>query len=270
MKRRIRAKSREGSALIAVVFTLLIAATITASLTGGTRSDLELSHNYELQFQSELASEAGIAAAILSLSDPAAGAPLTNGQDFPLTVNSRPLRVSIQNEAGKINLNHKPNLLLKRLIESVCPAASGAPQLWNAIEASLSAAKVGEKAFLRVDQIGRLPGASETLVTAIGPYVSVYSFREVPDFGLAAPKLQALMSEGGNATGLASAQSQRGAPQAAMAGVFTIRATALENTAPLPLEAVVYITGDPGQPYRILDWRQRPWLDAADCEGGRS
>jgi hypothetical protein len=175
------------------------------------------------------------------------------------------LRLSIGNEAGKINLNHKPNPLLKRLIETVCPAESGASLMWNAIEAALSATKEGEKAFLRADQIGRLPGASEKLVAAVEPYVSVYSFRQVPDFGLAAPRLQALMSEGGNATGLASAQSQRGMPQAALAGVFTIKATALESGAAAPTEAVVYITGDPSQPYRILDWRQRPWRDAADC-----
>jgi general secretion pathway protein K len=261
-------KSKEGSALIAVVFVLLIAAAIAGSLIGGARSDLQLSSNYELQLENELASEAGIAAAILSLSDPGARPSLiANGQGFTLSAGKKQLRVSIANEAGKINLNRTPNPLLRRLLQTVCPDDSGALELWSAIEAALARTKEGEKTFLTVEEIGRLPGASAKLLAAIEPYVSVYSFRDVPDFGLAPSKLQALMSEGGNATGLAAAQSRSPTNSGAASGVFTISASAAGSAASAPIEAVVYVTGDPARPYRILEWRQKAWTDKADCLG---
>jgi type II secretory pathway component PulK len=63
------AASARGSALIAVVFTLLIVAVITGSLITQTRTDLTLSRNLELGVENELSAEAGVAFAILNLSD---------------------------------------------------------------------------------------------------------------------------------------------------------------------------------------------------------
>jgi type II secretory pathway component PulK len=257
--------SQDGSALIAVVFTLLFASALAASLMGTTRSDLRLSINYERQIESELSSEAGIAAAILMLSDPRANpSALAKGQAFTVEAGSKPVEVSIESEAGKINLNHKGSPLLKRLLETVCPDNPGTGQLWGAIEAALGAAPQGEKAFRMFGEIGRLPGATPGLLAAIEPYVSVYSFREAPDYGLAPPMLQSLMAEGGNATGIAAVQSQRNNTGVPNSGIFTIKAKPADSAA-APLEAIVYITGDAAYPYKVLAWRQKPWAFDAGC-----
>jgi len=47
-----------------------------------------------------------------------------------------------------------------------------------------------------VDELKRLPGAGSELIEAIEPYVSVYNFREQPDFGLAPGRLRSLIAEG--------------------------------------------------------------------------
>jgi type II secretory pathway component PulK len=263
--------SQEGSALIAVVFTLLFASALAASLMDTTRSDLKLSINYEHQLEGELVSEAGIASAILTLSDPRTNPyTLATGRSFTIETVPKPAELTIESEAGKINLNHKPNALLKRLIESVCGDNARAQQLWTAIEAALAATPQGEKAgvgpayFRTFEELGRLPDASAGLLAAIKPYVSVYSFREVPDYGLAPPRLQSLMAEGGNATGIAAAQSQKNNAGIPNAGIFTISAKAADGPA-APLEATVYITGDAAQPYKILAWRHKVQISEAEC-----
>ena len=57
------AASARGSALIAVIFTLLIVAVITGSLITQTRTDLILSRTLELGIENELSAEGGIAVA---------------------------------------------------------------------------------------------------------------------------------------------------------------------------------------------------------------
>jgi type II secretory pathway component PulK len=258
-------KSEDGSALVAVVFTLLVVAALAGSMIKETRSDLELSINYERQIENELASEAGIAMAILALGYPSAGASLrVDGQPFDMAYGKKQLRVAIVSEAGKINLNHLPNPLLKRLLQSLCPAAR--ETLWTAIEAKHAQTRGAVKPFLTVDEIGRLPGAYPGLVAALKPYLSVYSFREAPDFGLAPPLLKALLAEGGNATGLSAEQSQKSGPAVPQSGVFTISAFVANDAASAPLEAVVYLTGDKARPYRILDLRHAVAREEADCQ----
>jgi type II secretory pathway component PulK len=263
---RGRLASQEGSALIAVVFTLLFASALAASLMETTATDLQLNLNYEREFEGELASEAGLAAAILILSDPRTNPfALANGRSFSLDIGQKPVHLAIESEAGKINLNHKGGPLLKRLLESFCPDNASAQQLLNAIEAAVAATPQGERAFRALEEIGRLPGASAGLLAGLEPYVSVYSFREVPDYGLAPSRLQSLMAEGGNATGIAAAQSQRNNTGVPNAGIFTIRAKA-DGSAAAPLEATVYITGDAARPYKILAWRQKAQAGEAECQ----
>lgn len=255
--------SAEGSALIVVVFTLLFATAITGRLISDARSDLQLAATHDSQFVDELADEAGTAVAIIMLSDPGGGAVKDNGEGVTVNAGGKPIRLSIENEAGKINLNHAPNPLLKRLLETLCADNPAASQLWSALEAELAAATSGRRAFARLDQIRRLPGGSAAIVAALEPYVSVYSFREVPDFGLAPARLQALMAEGGNSTGLSARQSIN-TGQRPRSGIFRILASAGAGAA---IESVIYITGDATQPSKLLDWRRRPLAEATDCGG---
>ena len=104
------AASARGSALIAVIFTLLVVAAITGSLITQTRTDLILSRTLELEMENELLAEGGIAVAILNLSDPNNNSPvIPDGRTFNVTVDGKGLSLQVQSEAGKINLNQSPN-----------------------------------------------------------------------------------------------------------------------------------------------------------------
>ena len=89
--------------------------------------------------------------------------------------------MQVQSEAGKINLNQSPNPLLNRLLRS-CGGESRAELLGKAIDAHIATKDGSAKTFLTVDELKRLPGASDELIEAIEPYVSVYNFRAEPDF----------------------------------------------------------------------------------------
>jgi len=259
-----RAASASGSALIAVIFTLLVVAAITGSLITATRTDITLSGTLAREVESELLAESGIAVAILNLSDPKNNAPFTpDGRAYELSVDGRRLLIEVQSEAGKINLNQSPNPLLKRLL-GACGGEGGAELLGKAIE-NHNAVKDGRaKAFLTVDELKRLEGASAELVAAIEPYVSVYNFRAEPDFGLAPEKLKQLMAED-------HSQTPSGAEAAPLpelsnrSGIFAVTASVLEEVRGSSIRAIVYLTGDKREPYYVFDWRRLARRESAQC-----
>lgn len=258
-----RAASASGSALIPVIFTLLVVAAITGSLITATRTDLSLSWTLDREVENELLAESGIALAILNLSDSKNEAPFTpDGRASELSVDGRRLLVEVQSEAGKINLNQSPNPLLKRLL-GACGREGDAELLGKAIE-SHNAVKDGRSnAFLTVDELKRLEGASAELIAAIEPYVSVYNFRAEPDFGLAQEKLKQLMAEGNTRT--PSGAAAAAPPPASRSGVFTITASILEEVRGSSIRAVIYLTGDKREPYYVFDWRRLARRESAQC-----
>src|SRR5215475_9902618 len=134
-----RTGSASGSALIAVIFTLVVVAAIAGSLITATRTDLTLSWTLDREVEDEFVAESGIALAILNLSDPKNEAPfIPDGRAYELSVDGRRLVIEVQNEAGKINLNQSPNPLLKRLL-GACSGAGDAELLGKAIERHIAA-----------------------------------------------------------------------------------------------------------------------------------
>ncbi len=259
------AASVRGSALVAVIFTLLVVAAITGSLITQTRTDLVLSQTLQLGVENELLAEAGISIAILNLSDPNNKDPfIADGRAYDVSVEGKHLSVQVQSEAGKINLNQSPNPLLKRLLRA-CGGEGQGELLGNAIE-SHGAIKDGPaKTFLTVDELRRLPGASAELIAAIEPYVSVYNFRAEPDFGLAPERLKALMTEGAGRPP-SETQAHPAATLSNRSGIFTIMASILDSGAGASIRAIVYLTGDKREPYYVFDWRRVTGSESAACK----
>ena len=259
---RKHAASAHGSALIAVIFTLLLVAAITGSLITQTRTDLILSRTLELETENELLAEGGIALAILNLSDPKSVSPvIPDGRTFKVTVDGKGLSLQVQSEAGKINLNQSPNPLLNRLLHA-CGGEDQAELLGKAIDTHNAAKDGPAKTFLTVDELKRLPGAGTELIEAIEPYVSVYNFREQPDFGLAPDRLRSLIAEDQG-----RAPSDTLAPSAGLnsnrSGIFTITASVLGAGA--SIRTIVYLTGDKHEPYYVFDWRRVTGHQNAAC-----
>ena len=249
------AASARGSALVAVILTLLVVAAITGGLITQTRTDLILSRTLELGIENELLAEGGIAFAILNLSDPDNNAPfIPDGRTFSVTVDGKGLSLQVQSEAGKINLNQSPNPLLNRPLRA-CGGEGQAELLGKAIEAHVAAKDGPAKKFLTVDELKRLPGASAELIAAIEPYVSVYNFRAEPDFGLAPEGLKALITEGQSRTPSDTLAPPAGA-NSNRSGIFTIMASALDSGGGASIRTIIYLTGDKREPYYVFDWRR--------------
>ena len=259
------AASARGSALVAVIFTLLVVAVITGGLITQTRTDLILSRTLELGIENELLAEGGIAFAIFNLSDPNSNAPfIPDGRAFSVTVDGKGLSLQVQGEAGKINLNQSPNPLLKRLLRA-CGGQGKAELLGKAIDTHIAAKDGATKRFLTVDELKRLPGASTELIEAIEPYVSVYNFRAEPDFGLAPERLKALIMEGQGRTPSDTSAPPAGA-KSNRSGIFTITASVLDSGGGgASIRTIVYLTGDKREPYYVFDWRRVTGHENAAC-----
>jgi general secretion pathway protein K len=247
--------STRGSALVAVIFALLVVAAITGTLITQTRTDLLLSQTLGRQVENELAAEGGIAVAIFLLSDPKNDTPfIADSRASHIVVDSKDLTLQVQSEAGKINLNQSPNPLLGRLLHA-CANATQADMLGDAIEGRVTAKDGPAKAFLTVDELKRLPGAGTDLVEAIEPYVSVYNFAAEPDFALAPARLKALIAGAGS-----RASSDASAPPAAenqaRTGIFTITASVRDGEGGASIRTTLYLTGEKGEPYDVFDWRR--------------
>jgi hypothetical protein len=254
--------SARGSALLAVILTLLVVAAITGGLITQTRTDLILSRTLEFGVENELLAEGGIAFAILNLSDPKLTS-IPDGRAFDVTMDGKGLSLQVQSEAGKINLNQSPNPLLKRLLRS-CGGESQAELLGKAIDERIAAKDGPVKTFLTVDELKRLPGASTELVEAIEPYVSVYNFRAEPDFALAPERLKALITEGQGRTPANTLAPPAGA-NSNRSGIFTITASVLGSGGGASIRAIVYLTGDKREPYYVFDWRRVTAHESAAC-----
>jgi general secretion pathway protein K len=248
------AASARGSGLIAVVFALLLIAAITGSLVTQTRTDLALSRNLELGVENDLSVEAGIVFAIFNLSDPDNKDPfIADGRAYHVDIDGNRLSLQIQSEAGKINLNQSPNPLLFRLLLSC--AGEKADLLSKAIAAHIMAENGAAKVFLTIDELKRLPGASEEFVSAIEPFVSVYNFRAEPDFNLAPERLKALITESQTRTA-PDALAAPGRASLNRSGIYTITASLRDSAAGASIRSIIYFTGDKREPYFVLDWRR--------------
>lgn len=117
----MRDRSEEGVALIAVLWTLTLLAIIAAALSLETRSSTHIARNVVDHAAARAAADAGIQRAILDLE----GAPTdptsfrTDGTVYAWRFGNCAVRISVRDEASKIDLNKAPQELLAALFASV-------------------------------------------------------------------------------------------------------------------------------------------------------
>jgi len=123
----MRGKSEEGIALIAVLWALTLLSIIAASLSWDARTNARIARNMADNAAARAAADAGIQRAILDLLGPGAdlvppGADrtlLADGTAYAWHFADSDVRISVQDESGKINLNDAPEALLAALLVSV-------------------------------------------------------------------------------------------------------------------------------------------------------
>lgn len=271
-----RTNAERGVALILTLWVLALLALLAMGFAGSARTELQIARNQYETAQARAIADAGITYGILGALDPAPQEHWSaDGREYPVDYGTGTLRVSVQDEGGKINLNMAPPELLAGLLRVLGVEDAAGQQIADGILQRRR--EVGDApglpriAFRNVAELRLVPGMTRRIYQAVAPLVTVYTFSDRID-PVTAPA-EVLRSLPGvtpqQVDAYLAARAQIGVQPTALPPLpgaerflalsspqaVTIRAEAeTASGASFVREATVALTGNP--PYRYLSWRQ--------------
>jgi general secretion pathway protein K len=297
-----RASDHErGIALVLVLWVLALISILVITFTGDARTELRIARNQYETARARALADAGVSFAILGLLDPSPEAQWrAAGEAHDMTFGDGSIRVSAQDEAGKISLNNAPAEMFAALFRTLgeTPAASEGLAAaiaqwrdrrrseWEARPAAAGSANAqAPEPFLAIEELRRVPGVTSAFYERVSPYLTVYADSAQVD-PLTAPA-EVLLSLPGLSAQQVDAyivdRTQRGGAGFALLppvpGVSPFRASPVQRTVTIKSEgrtasgtrfvreAVAATTGARDEPYRLLVWRQARSRHDAD-QGG--
>ncbi len=127
------ASCQAGLALVAVLWVLVLLSLLAANLSQGSRSNARLAQNLVAATQGKYASEAGMQWALWSLQQAPDEQWLADGSVQLLQLDDIAVRVALQDESGKVDLNAAPVELLSGLFVAAELDGASADALADAI-----------------------------------------------------------------------------------------------------------------------------------------
>ena len=267
---------------------------IAASMLSAGNVSYALSHTAIETAKDQAAAEAGVMRAVLGLLDPRPDRRWrVDGVEKAFNWGEVTMRIAIQDELGRIDLNQADQGLLTGLFRSVGLNASDASavvdkildwrdanpgrRLNGAKEADYRAADVHQGPrngpFQSVDELQLVMGMTSELYRRVEPAITVYSGRQFfdPQF---APREALLALPTMTADAVANIIAAR-TNQAVGAGViptairlggraFSIRIEIPGSTGVVVHEAVVRLTDDARQPFWVLSWKSKSMSHAPE------
>jgi general secretion pathway protein K len=265
-----RVRREKGIALIVVLWTLALLSIVAVAFSSETRTSARIARNGLDSAVSRAAADAGIyrgmLLAALPQTDTAKVRP--GGTVYSWRFSNCLVRISIEAERGKVDLEHAPEVLLAALFESVGTdhdiaqslAAAVADfrdpdslrRLHGAEEAEYRAAGLawGPKnaPFEAVEELQEVLGITPTIYQRVAPYLTIYSVA-----GEINPTSASDLVIGA----LQKAQLDEGYFVQFPGMAYSIRAEAKDSRgAVFVREAVVQLDREKPVPIRILAWRQ--------------
>jgi general secretion pathway protein K len=262
----MRGRSEEGIALISVLCALALLCFIAALLSFETRTQTRIARNVIDNAAARAAADAGIERAVLDL----VAAPDTDNDKFRADgtiynwrFSNSTVRISVQDEIGKINLNQAPEAVLAAVLRSVGVDSRKAQSLANAIadfrdpdrfsrpagaeEADYRAAGLawGPKnaPFEALEELRNVMGMTAEIYERVAPDLTIYSGGAINPT-LAGERLTSVLRE----AGFKYFVSSRGM-------AYSIRAEAKNsNGAVFVREAVVQLNRESTSPILVLAW----------------
>ncbi len=123
-----------GLALITVLWVLTLLSLIAASFSNSTRTEIKLAFNQAAVAQAEALADAGVHAALLGLMASGQGGQWrVDGTVYGWRFGAGEIRVSVQDEGGKIDLNVSTDALLKALMVAAGESSNDAAVLVDRI-----------------------------------------------------------------------------------------------------------------------------------------
>lgn len=281
-----------------MLWVLALLTILVITFTGDARTELRVARNQYDAARARALADAGVSLAILGILDPS---PETRwraaGEEHAMTYGDGTIRVSVQDEAGKINLNDAPDETLANLfrtlgmnpVESAGLAAAIAEwkekrrSEWAAAGRSSAAGATSEQAsepFLALEELRLVPGMTRDRYDRIAPFVTIYSESAQVDPRTApAEVLRSLPGVSPQEADAYIAARTQGGPVSGglppLPGVGPGFANPARRTVTIKSEgrtatgtrfvreSVAAMTGARDQPYRLLTWHQaRPEQDA--------
>ncbi|GEO39318.1 hypothetical protein SAE02_34660 [Skermanella aerolata] len=269
---------RRGFALIAVFWIIMVVGLFAAIVVSRTGFDLDRSGWAVGMGKARAAADGAVEEAAFQLVGRInAGTPVLNLldlADFEVRIDDVPVRVTVADEDGKIDLNGAQPELLAVLLQAVMRDNKGLAsedaavladriadfrdidnlrRLQGAEDPEYLAAGVAaggkDAAFDSIGELGQVLGMTPALVEALTPYVTIYNGRSQfdPESGPLSLKALSLGLEGaGLAIAVAPSRHR----------VFTVAAVAeLPNGVLFERRAALRITGDARQPVTWIGWR---------------
>ena len=255
--------SRErGLALVSVLWGVAILSLIAAAMLSASLTTAQIGHNDWNAARAGAVADAGVNQAILSLMDErAARQPRADGTSSSLAFDGVPVRLWIQDESGRINLNYAPKELLQSLFASAGLSAGDAGALADRIVARRGTDLARTLVTFRgVEDVLAVPGMTRALFDRVAPALTVYGPGATVNTQVAPREaLRALPNMDEDAISRLLEQrrtiAKAGGALAIAQSDFQITAEVTAGGAHVVRMAVVQFTGDPAKPYLILAWR---------------
>ena len=294
-----RRPGERGIALIMVLWVVAFLALVLSAFAGESRVALDIARNRLAAAKAETAADAGVAlalsgvAAAVSEAARAPGAPPTggaweaDGTVHELEWRGAALRVRVDSESGKVDLNAAPDEAFAALFQGLGIAPGQAADLaaalieWRKRRAAALGIATRRPAdrlsdepngpFFALEELKRVPGVTPEIYAAIAPYVTVWSKQPVPDPRTASRPVL-LTIPGADPTRVDAWLALREGQQAAAAvprdlasglvptnltrPTVTVHVEAKIAGARFRRNAVAVVTGDPRDPVHMLAWER--------------
>ena len=280
---RLRSFGRgRAFALVLALWGLILIGLVAASFQRETRVGTALARNAVENAKAEALADAGVQRAILALLDPdPKTAWLCDGRRYRLEFGEGTITIQIQDEGGKIDLNHAPLPVLMALLQEVSGNPVVARKLADSIldyadrdsdrrpvgaedpDYAAAGLKSGAKnaPFDRKEELLRVLGMTRAVYEAIAADVTVFSGKS--DINLSTAPERVLRTVPGlsdrQRDQIVAARSSGAPLQRPQIETVTVLSDATTTGGGRFIrEAVARLSGEPESPFQILSWR-RTW-----------
>lgn len=180
----LRHDGERGIALVVVLWMLALLAVLILGFAGDTRTETLIVRNQAATAQARANADAGVTLALLGMLDPSPAERWSaTGEVHEFRFGDGKIRVAVQDECGKIDLNDAPLDVLAGLFRTVGIPDAEASRFVTAImqrrAAVLGQTRSGapqyQEPFLAVDEVRGLPGMTPTQYERVQPYLTVYA-----------------------------------------------------------------------------------------------
>jgi general secretion pathway protein K len=266
-------RHERGIALLLVIWTLALLSAIAVAVTADSRSVRRITHNIERAAQAKAVAEGGIRWGMAQLLDGRPDRQLSiDGQPQVIEIGEFKVRVSIEAETGKFDLNTSPPAVLENLLMQSGASALEARRVAAAVSTHREASRNDpgrprKPAFLETLDLRRVSGLEEGLYRQILPFITVYSGRTRLDPAVAprevllaipgatTQQVESILRHRRQPAGYKAASEATGYVGPSNPTIFRIRSAVPVNSDTFVTgSAIVEVTGKPFAPLYIHDW----------------